>query len=75
MPLGASLIENVPLVEFMYPVFIRMQGGITAGDSGVYYCVPCLLSAFIPPPPTTTTTYHPPFFFFVVVVVDSAQAL
>ena len=33
--------EDVPLVEFMYPVFTRMPGGITVGDSGLF-CVPCL---------------------------------
>ena len=26
MPLGASILEDVPLVEFMYLVFTRMPG-------------------------------------------------
>ena len=36
--------EDVPLVEFMYPVFTGMPGGITVGDSGLCCRVPCLLS-------------------------------
>ena len=36
---------NVPLLEFMYPVFTRLSGGITVGDSGLYCYVPCLMSA------------------------------
>ena len=45
MALGASFFEDVPSVEFMYLVFTRMPGGVTAGDSDLYCCVPCLLSA------------------------------
>ena len=40
-------LEEVPLVEFMYPVFTRMPGGVTAGDSGLCCCVPCLLRAVL----------------------------
>ena len=47
MPLGASFIEDVPLVEFMYLVFTRTPGGVTVGDSGLCCCVPCLSSAII----------------------------
>ena len=32
MPLGASFFEDVPLVKFMYLVFICMPGGVTAGN-------------------------------------------
>ena len=42
---GASFLEDVPLVEFMYFVFTRMPGGVTVGDSGRGSCVPCLSSA------------------------------
>ena len=34
--------EDVLLVEFMYPVLTCMQGGVTAGNSGLCCCVPCL---------------------------------
>ena len=44
---GASFIEDVPLVEFMYLVFTRKPGGVTIGDSGLSCCVPCLSSAII----------------------------
>ena len=47
MPLGASFFEDVPLMEFIYPVFTRTPGGVTVGDSGVCCCVPCLSSAII----------------------------
>ena len=47
MPLGASYSEDVPLVDFIYPVFTRMPGGVTVNDSGLCCCVPCLLSAII----------------------------
>ena len=47
MPLGASFLEDVPLVEFIYLVFTRMPGRVTVGDSGLCYCVPCLLSTII----------------------------
>ena len=33
-------VENVLLVEFMYPVFIHMPGGVIVGDSGLCCCVP-----------------------------------
>ena len=33
------------LVKFLYPVFTRMPGGGTVGDSGLCCCVPCLLSS------------------------------
>ena len=45
MPLGASYSEDVPLVDFIYPVFTRMPGGATVGDSGLCCCVPGLSSA------------------------------
>ena len=32
---GASISEDIPLVEFVYLVFTRMQGGVTIGDSGL----------------------------------------
>ena len=44
---GASLFEDVRLVEFMYLIFARMPVGVTVGDSGLCCCVPCLSSAFI----------------------------
>ena len=47
MPLGASLFEDVPLVEFIYRVFTRTSGGVTVGDSGLSCCVPCLSSAIV----------------------------
>ena len=34
---------DAPLVDFMYPVFTRMPGEVTLGDSGA----PCLSSAVI----------------------------
>ena len=37
--------EDVTLVEFMYPVFTRMSGGVIADDSGLCCCDPCLLIA------------------------------
>ena len=46
-PLGTSLFENVPLVEFLYRVFTRMPGRVTVGDSGLCCCVPRLSSAII----------------------------
>ena len=39
--------EDVPLVEFIYPVFTRTPGGVTVGDSGLRCRVPCLSSAII----------------------------
>ena len=42
---GASFLEDVTLVEFMYLVFTRMSGGVTVGDSSLCCCVPCLLSS------------------------------
>ena len=33
-----SLFEDVPLVEFMYPAFTRMSGGVTVGDSDLLLC-------------------------------------
>ena len=47
MPLGASVFEAVPLVEFIYLVFTRMPVGITVCDSGLCCCVPCLSSTII----------------------------
>ena len=47
MPLGASLFEDVPLVEFRYLVFPRMPGGVTVGGLGLCCCVACLSSAII----------------------------
>ena len=44
MPLGASFLEDVLLVEFAYFVLTRMPGGVTVSDSGLC-CVPCLSSA------------------------------
>ena len=44
---GASFFEDVPLAEFMYPVFTRMPDGVTVGDAGVCFYVPFLLSASI----------------------------
>ena len=38
--------EDVRLVECMYLVLTRMPGGVTVGDSGLCYCVPCPSSAF-----------------------------
>ena len=45
MPLGASFLEDVPLVEFIYVVFTRMPGGVTVSDSGLCCCAPCMSSA------------------------------
>ena len=42
---GVSCFEDIPLVEFRYPVFISMPGGNTLGDKGLCWCVPRLLSA------------------------------
>ena len=39
--------DHVPLVEFIYPVFTGMPGGITVGSSDLCCCVPCLSSAVI----------------------------
>ena len=39
---GHSFVQGVPLVEFMYLVYTRLPGGITAGGSGLCCCVPCL---------------------------------
>ena len=47
MPLGASFVDVVPLVKFIYLVFTRTPGGVTVGDSGLSCCVPCLSSAVI----------------------------
>ena len=33
-------LEDVSLVEFMYPVFNRMPGGVIVGNSGLCCCVP-----------------------------------
>ena len=48
MPLGASLFEDVPSVEFIYLVFTGTPGGVTVGSSGLCCCVPYLSSVFIP---------------------------
>ena len=48
MPLGASFIEDAPLVQFVYLVFTCMPGGVTLGDSCLSWGVPCLSSAIIP---------------------------
>ena len=29
-------------MEFIYPVFTRMPGGVTVDDSGLSCCMPCL---------------------------------
>ena len=47
MPLGASFLEDVPLVEFMYLVFTGMLCGITVCDSGLSFCVARLSSGII----------------------------
>ena len=51
MPLGVSssffFFEDVFLVAFICLVFIRMQDGVTVGDSGLCCCVPRLSSAVI----------------------------
>ena len=47
MPLGASFIDDVPLVEFAYLVFTRTPGGVTVSSVGLC-CVPCLSSSIIP---------------------------
>ena len=47
MPLGASFLEDVPLVEFIHFVFTYTPGGVTVGDSRLCCCVPCLSSAII----------------------------
>ena len=35
MPLGASVFEDVPLVEFIFLVFSRVPAEVTVGDSGL----------------------------------------
>ena len=35
MPLGASISEDIPFVEFVYLVFTHMEGRVTIGDSGL----------------------------------------
>ena len=47
MPLGASFIEDVALMELIYLVFTRTPGGVIVGDSCLCCCVPCLSSAII----------------------------
>ena len=51
IPKGASStkpnLKDVPLVEFMHIVLTHMPGEITAGESGLCHCVPCLSSAII----------------------------
>ena len=37
MPLGASVFEDVPLVEFMCLAFARMPGGVAVGAVERYY--------------------------------------
>ena len=39
--------EDVPLVDFMHLVFTRMPSGVTVGDSGLRFWVPCLSSVII----------------------------
>ena len=47
MPLGGhSFFEDVPLVEFMYLVFL-MPSGVTIDDTGLCCYIPCLLSTII----------------------------
>ena len=38
MPPGASFLEDVPLVEFMYTVSTCMLGEVTIGNSGLLLC-------------------------------------
>ena len=38
---------GVPLMEFMYPVFICKPDGATVGDSSPCCCVPCMLAQLI----------------------------
>ena len=45
MPLDASFLGDVPLVEFIYLVY--MPGAVTVGDSGLCCYVPYLSSAII----------------------------
>ena len=40
-----SFFEDVPSVEFIFPVFVRMPGGDIVCDSGLCCCVPYLMSA------------------------------
>ena len=40
-------MENVPLVEFIYFVFIRTPGGVTVGNSGLCCYVSCVTSAMM----------------------------
>ena len=44
---GHLFFEDVPLMEFIYPVFTGMPGGVTVGNSDLCCCVPCLSSAVI----------------------------
>ena len=41
------ILEAVPSVELMHPVFTGVPGGVTVGDSGLCCCVPCLSSAIV----------------------------
>ena len=56
--------EDVPLVKFMYSLFTHMPGGVTIGISGLYCCVPCLLSKSL-------WVFFLVFFSFVFVLIDS----
>ena len=49
MPLGASFVDVVPLVKFIYLVFTRTPGGVAVGDLSLCCCVPFLSSAIISP--------------------------
>ena len=35
---GGLMIKDVPLVEFIYPVFTCMPDGVALGDSGLLLC-------------------------------------
>ena len=39
MPLEASFLEEVPLMEFIYLVVTRTPGGVTVSDSGLLSCL------------------------------------
>ena len=47
MPFGASIFEDVPLMEFIDHVCTRTPGGVTVGDSDLCCCVPCLSGVII----------------------------
>ena len=58
------VVEDVPVVVFMFLVFTRMPGGVTVGDSGLCCCVSCVFDGMLETPNSKVRRVFlfPPFY-------------